>query len=49
MSGDCSLHEVLQKVGFNDRVDDVLSMPTATTDTSSKHAELDDDLKINNK
>ena len=25
MSGDCSLHEVLQEVGFGDRVDDVLS------------------------
>ena len=27
MSGDCSLHEVLQEVGFGDRVDDVLSAP----------------------
>ena len=45
MSGDCSLREVLQEVGFGDRMDDVLSMQTATTNTSSKQdAELDDDL-----
>ena len=41
--GDCSLCEVLQEVGFGDQVDDVLSMQTATTDTSTKQdAELDE-------
>ena len=47
VSGDCSLREVLQEVGFGDRVDDVLSMRTATTDTSSKQdAELDDEVQL---
>ena len=42
--GDCSLHEVLQEVGFCDRVDDVLSVRTATIDTFSKQdAGLDND------
>ena len=34
--GDCSLCEMWQEVGFGDRVNIVLSMQTATTDTFSK-------------
>ena len=30
VSGDCSLREVLQKVGLSDRVDNVLSVRTAS-------------------
>ena len=47
VSGDCSLREVLREVGFGDQVDNVLSVQTATTDTSSKQdVELDDEVQL---
>ena len=47
VSGNCRLREVLQEVGLGDRVDDVHSVRTATTDTSSKQdAELDDEVQL---
>ena len=47
VSGNCRLREVLQEVGLGDRVDDVHSMRTATTDTSSKQdTELDDEVQL---
>ena len=45
VSGNCRLREVLQEVGLGDWVDDVHSVQTATTDTSSKQdVELDVDV-----
>ena len=50
VSGNCTLHDVLQEVGLGDRVDDVHSVRTATTDTSSKQdAELDDEVQLHAK
>ena len=47
VSGNRKLHEVLQEVGLVDRVDDVHSVQTATTDTSSKQdVELDDEVQL---
>ena len=47
VSGDCSLRKVLQEVGFGDRVDDVLSVQTTTTDMSSKQdAEVDAEVQL---
>ena len=47
MSGNCRLCEVLQKVGLGDQLDDLHSVQTATTDTSSKQdAELDDEVQL---
>ena len=50
VSGNCRLCEVLPKVGLGDHVDDVHSVQTATTDTSSKQdAELDDEVQLHAK
>ena len=47
VSGDWSLRDVLQEVGFGDRMDNVLNVQTATTDTSSKQdTELDDEVQL---
>ena len=47
VSGNCRLREVFQEVGLGDRVNDVHSVRTATTDTSSKQdAELDDEVQL---
>ena len=50
VSGKCRLREVLQEVGLGDQVDDVHSVRTVTTDTSSKQdAELDDEVQLHAK
>ena len=47
VSGNCRLCEVLQEVGLGNQVDDVHSVQTATTDTSSKQdAKLDDEVQL---
>ena len=47
LSGNCRLREVLQEVGLGERVDDVHSVRTVTTDTSSKQdTELDDEMQL---
>ena len=47
VSGNCRLREVLQETGLGDRVNDVHSVRTATTDTSSKQdVELDDEVQL---
>ncbi len=47
VSGNCRFREVLQELGLGDLVDDVHSVRTTTTDTSSKQdAELDDEVQF---
>ena len=47
VSGNCTFCEILLEVGLDDWVDNVHSVRTAATDTSSKQdSELDDEVQL---